>query len=137
MRETFFDYPTRGILNLVLLNMNDGRGDRYWLARINTPAKHRGKGIAGRLMREMCSEADAEGVDIYLGISPSGDLDLYELRAWYERLGFVQDPLYPDCLEAMYRPAKQGGNDEPEGQASAPSASIARAVATCGSEAGA
>lgn len=105
MKETFFHVPSRAIINLIPLAHSGDRLD-FWVARVSTPPASRGRGIATRLMRELCDECDKHGADLYLGISPSGGLDLMQLHKWYEKFDFVQDPRHPNHLEAMYRPAK-------------------------------
>jgi GNAT superfamily N-acetyltransferase len=104
MKDTFFDYSTRSIINLIPLAHSDK--SKFWVSRVNTPPEHRGKGAATQLMTEMLQEADRQGIELYLGIYPSGDLDVTQLRKWYERFGFTQDPRHPDHYEALYRPAK-------------------------------
>lgn len=90
MRECYFDYDTRTVVDLSPSYVHEDYEVETWIvARISTPAAHRGKGIARRLVAEMLADADREGVRLALGINPYGDMDYKQLLAWYQRLGFV------------------------------------------------
>lgn len=81
-------YEKIGGIALAVLDNCDYYGSGRIITRINTPAKHRGQGIAGRLLRQIIVDADALGIDLWLEIAPSDGLDYDQLRAWYERHGF-------------------------------------------------
>jgi hypothetical protein len=61
------------------------------ITRINVPEGYRGRGIASKLLRECLDDADAEGVILWLAISPSDGLSYQALRNWYKRHGFHRD----------------------------------------------
>lgn len=68
-------------------------GEGVIITRINVPAPYRGKGYGSLLLREVCRDADAEGIDLFLEIVPSNDgtgtgLDYAALESWYRRYGF-------------------------------------------------
>lgn len=60
--------------------------------RINVPHKHRGQGHGSTLLRQICEDADREGVSLHLCINPTGPLDYDQLEKWYRRYGFDDDP---------------------------------------------
>ena len=55
---------------------------------------HRGRGIARKLLAEILADADANGVTLWLEISPSDGLDYDQLKAWYKRHGFKGNCIY-------------------------------------------
>jgi predicted N-acetyltransferase YhbS len=63
--------------------------DGYMIHRINVPIKHRGNGHGSELLQRALTDADNEGVRLYLGIIPSGDMGYDDLERWYGRNGFV------------------------------------------------
>lgn len=87
------------------VQLSQWRGDLWCITSVDTQdPKERGKGHATALMKQVLSEADAEGVNLFLGVSPSGlpeTLDGPALTAWYERLGFVK--VHRDMPGIMYR----------------------------------
>lgn len=66
----------------------DYYGTGMILTRINVPAEARGKGIGSKLLNEVTSAADVEGIVLYLEINPYGPLNYDALEAWYFRNGF-------------------------------------------------
>jgi len=82
-------YQTIGETSLAFLDITD-MGEAWIINRVNVPKKHRGKGIGRALMQKCLADADAEGVTLQLDINPYGEMSYTELRAWYERLGFIQ-----------------------------------------------
>jgi GNAT superfamily N-acetyltransferase len=88
MKKCYIDYKHRAIADLCD-SLHFGSGPGLLLTRINTPRAHRGKGVARALMAQILSDADAEGVTLFLHISPSDGLNYNQLKAWYERCGFV------------------------------------------------
>jgi GNAT superfamily N-acetyltransferase len=60
----------------------------WTITRINVPREHRGLGYGSVLLEVIITDADSEGVDLWLEISPSDGLDYNELHAWYCRHGF-------------------------------------------------
>lgn len=86
MRTTYVDYEHRAVLDIWQVT-EEGV---YHISRINVPPEHRGKGIGSRLLDEACVDADREGVMLSLCLFPSGGLDYDQLKAWYERRGFVE-----------------------------------------------
>lgn len=75
------------------VRVSDWRDGEAELSNVFTSVGHRGKGLARALMREVCADADREGVTLLLtvghGRGPGGDgLRSDQLYEWYTRLGF-------------------------------------------------
>lgn len=87
MRTCFYRKLT-GPERLAVADLCDYFGHGLIVTRINVPREHRGRGIASEILREICREADAEGVRLCLEVSSSDGLDADQLRDWYERHGF-------------------------------------------------
>jgi GNAT superfamily N-acetyltransferase len=100
MRNVFVDKDHRAIADLVQYDLVPG----WAITRINVPAEHRGHGVGSKLLRQILDEADREGVDLYLEVSPSDGLDFEQLSAWYARHGFKWSRKYPGL---MYRKNNQ------------------------------
>lgn len=68
--------------------------DGLMITRINTPREHRRKGIATRLLRQLCTDADvfSQRTRLYLQVVQSGDMSERALTAWYKRYGFRDIP---------------------------------------------
>lgn len=89
MRETYFDFATRGVVNLTRMRWDGMDEPDVWnVCRVNTPPVDRGKGVAARLMEDVLQQADTEGVTLWLWINPSGPMNYSDLADWYNRLGF-------------------------------------------------
>ncbi|MFJ3634633.1 GNAT family N-acetyltransferase [Streptomyces sp. NPDC090112] len=59
------------------------------LTEIAVWEEHRGKGWASELLRQICQEADREGLTLLLSVEPGPRGLSYEaLAAWYRRHGF-------------------------------------------------
>lgn len=85
MRTTYVDWDTRSIADLV----KPGELTSGWtITRINVPKQHRGKGRGSQLLKQILRDADSEGVELWLEVSPSDGLSYDELFAWYVRHGF-------------------------------------------------
>jgi hypothetical protein len=83
-------------------------------------SSERGNGHASRLLSGVTSAADTHGVTLELTASPYGDektrLDHDQLKAFYGRHGFVDEPGYDPALGYMIREPKGGkrySEDEP------------------------
>ncbi len=74
----------------------------FWIARINVPARYRGKGLGSKLLDTFLQRMDATNNTTIVGINPNGGLDYNALRAWYERRGFVEDKK----LKLLVRPPR-------------------------------
>jgi GNAT superfamily N-acetyltransferase len=65
---------------------------RYLVRMIFVAPEHQGKGYGSRLLREICRDADREGVTLRLYVDASAysapRLSSEELAAWYQRHGF-------------------------------------------------
>jgi GNAT superfamily N-acetyltransferase len=63
-----------------------------WLiTRVEVNRRHRGKGVASRLLDEVCADADRERATLLLAIEPDGTgLGFEELEAFYRRRGFIR-----------------------------------------------
>lgn len=74
-------------------DFNMGRRERWFLNRIVVrDIADRGKGYGSRLLDTICAEADAEGVDLLLGVEPDPFmpkvLNYRQLASWYRSRGF-------------------------------------------------
>lgn len=58
------------------------------ITRVNTPEEFRQQGHGNELMRKICKDADEEGVNLFLEISPTGDMTYDQLEKWYNKFGF-------------------------------------------------
>jgi hypothetical protein len=64
-------------------------GRAVWLInRINVPQKVRGLGYGSALLRQICEDANTEGVVLEVHPTPSGGLNMTQLLRWYRRYGF-------------------------------------------------
>lgn len=86
MRHTYADIPSQTIIHT--MEMLDG------IIITSVGTRMRGQGNASRLLKTVTDEADSEGVILYLSVEPDGTgLSEEQLRAWYQRNGFVNmDP---------------------------------------------
>ncbi len=87
--QTGFYRKLEAPLGLAVVDLCDYYGKGLIITRVNVPAPHRGKGIASELLKEVTVAADQDRVNLYLEIAASDGLDNDQLRAWYERHGFV------------------------------------------------
>lgn len=84
-------YHTKlGGYQAAIADLCDYYGQGLILTRINVPKDFRNQGHGGRLLDEICAEADKDHIWLYLEISPSGGLDYDQLQTWYESRGFRQ-----------------------------------------------
>lgn len=86
MKTCYVDYQTRAIADLAR------PGELYtgWtITRINVPRDVRGRGLGTKILVEIITDADAEGVSLWLEVSPSDGLNYIQLVDWYKRHGFV------------------------------------------------
>lgn len=88
MRNVFIDAETGASISLSRCRIN-GRSGKS-VDKVYCPPAHRGKGIAGRLFRQILAQADAEGLMLRLVIASDDDggPDDTELERWYTSLGF-------------------------------------------------
>lgn len=85
MRTCYVDPDTYSIADLIHPGeLTDG----WTISRINVPARNRGKGLGTMMLKHIIADADAEGVDLWLEVSPSDGLGRLELERWYIRHGF-------------------------------------------------
>jgi GNAT superfamily N-acetyltransferase len=63
----------------------------HWrISKVYVPADMRGQGYGRQLLAAVCLAADCAGVTLNLTVEPErGGLRKRELRAWYQRMGFV------------------------------------------------
>lgn len=95
MRENYLHPETRSIITLHQPGMTH---PGWTICRVSVIRKHRGKGFASMLMRDVTADADREGVDLYLEIRPDGSphtLDFEQLFKFYARNGFRPFGEYP------------------------------------------
>jgi ribosomal protein S18 acetylase RimI-like enzyme len=62
--------------------------DSWILTGVEVAEGARGVGAGEALLRQVCADADAEGVTLYLSVQPDRETDEARLRTWYERWGF-------------------------------------------------
>lgn len=87
MRNTYYDADTRSIITLD----PEQRPGGWTISRVSVLPRHRGKGIASRLLTEVTDAADTENEVLYLEPLPDASgtgLDRDQLIAFYERHGF-------------------------------------------------
>lgn len=65
-------------------------GACFEITRINVPISHRKRGYGGRLLKQLCLQADAEGITLFVTVLPSGDFSTHDLVAWYKRHSFTE-----------------------------------------------
>ena len=71
--------------------LEDQAGRNTWTVnRIQVlTTRARGEGWGTKLLEQICAEADAEGANLMLGVSPDEPRYFRRLVAWYRRHGFV------------------------------------------------
>lgn len=85
MQTCYVDRATNSIADLVC----PGELTTGWtITRINVPFKHRGNGVARKLLKQITDDADSDICSLWLEVSPSDGLDYDQLVAWYVRHGF-------------------------------------------------
>lgn len=87
-----------------VLDLTDYYGHGLVITRVNVPEDFRGQRHGSRLLDKCLADADRDGVNLYLEISPSGPLDSAALVAWYRRRGFEGN-----ATTVMHRKPKRGG----------------------------
>jgi GNAT superfamily N-acetyltransferase len=88
MRTAFIDEETGASISVSRCRIG-GRNGRT-IDKVYCPPAHRGKGIAGRLFRQILAQADREGLMLRLIVSgdDDGGPDDEQLASWYTSLGF-------------------------------------------------
>jgi ribosomal protein S18 acetylase RimI-like enzyme len=84
--EVLYDPPRLAVIDLIAY------ADGLLVTRINTPREHRRKGVATKLLRELCTDADRERTRLYLQVVPTADMNERALTAWYKRYGWREIP---------------------------------------------
>jgi len=91
MKDMYF---TEGVECVAYL-MPTKESNLWLLTTIRTLPKYRGRGFASKLMREILTDADVEGVRVYLSAQAETwdnqkfpGLSQTALMAWYQKLGF-------------------------------------------------
>lgn len=79
---------------LAVLDLTDYYNEGLMITRVNVPMAHRGKGIASKLLRQCCADADQLGITLWLEIASSDGLSYDQLEAWYLRHGFKGNMIY-------------------------------------------
>lgn len=88
MRTIYADPAHWTTINL--MDMTD-QIDGWLITGVQVQKKFRGRGYASDLLDRVCAEADAEGVRLFLEISPDGTgLNDDVLDAFYRKHGFEQ-----------------------------------------------
>lgn len=87
MRSCYVEYLSP--VKIAIADLCDYYGEGMIITRINTPIAFRGKGYGNTLLKRITADADAEGIVLFLEISPSDGLSFEQLKAWYLRNGFA------------------------------------------------
>lgn len=105
MKQIYFDRASRSIADLVELDPA-----YYLVTRINVPRESRNRGLGTKILTEILSDADMEGVTLEIHPMSSGGLSRAQLITWYKRHGFrwEQDYYSHDPVKVLVR--KPGGN---------------------------
>ena len=114
MRESYINVPSRSI---VTLSPSFNTPGKWWVNRVSVLPDHRGRGIAARLLTQVCGDADRAGVILRAYVSPdvSGSgLDFDQLRGFYAQYGFVDHPERPGDMTRPPLPDSPG-RGVPEG----------------------
>lgn len=83
--------------------------DKAWIDWVFVPPSYRGKGIAGRVLREVCADADLAGVSLGLEARACAGLTQAQLEAWYGSFGFVVTGEKGEFGPVLRRPASDSG----------------------------
>lgn len=75
----------------------------WWVHRINVPRDVRRRGLGTQLLQMILTDADSEGITLYLEVATSGDMTNDQLCQWYAKHGFYQHP-DADWPMVWYRP---------------------------------
>ncbi len=88
MKTAYYDSDTRAMVNLY--HPEDAPDDEWTVTRVQVPrAEDRDKGIATRLLTEVCREADDEGVTLFIYVAPEEpEISVAGLYRLYEKFGF-------------------------------------------------
>lgn len=97
MKAMYFE-RVKGCLQPTMADLVGPDQEGKWLiTRINVPVPLRGQGLATKLLKEILSDADEEGVTLelwpYASGANSGGLNQTQLTGWYARHGFVKQKI--------------------------------------------
>lgn len=99
MKDTYFLKDDKGQISVLayltpdFTNLNEQQ--RFVLNRIEVArGTEKGQGWGTKLLTQLCQEADQEGVELLLGVSPDDYGYFRRLVGWYERFGFAAAQLY-------------------------------------------
>lgn len=87
VKEGYYEKAENG-LGLAVIDTMRLPGGTVIVNRLSIPPKMRGKGVARKLLTELCNDADAEGVVVKLEFSPYVGMDHARLRKLYAEFGF-------------------------------------------------
>jgi len=109
LKHEYFDPGTRVIADLVKVAPG-----YYLVTRINVPVLSRSRGLGSKMLREILTDADAEGATLEIHPLPSGGLSRQQLIAWYGRYGFHmgQSFVSQDPVRVLIREPGAGGDQE-------------------------
>ena len=68
------------------------------LTALSTPAADQRKGYASQLLHDVCKEADAQNITLFLAVAEE---DKQRLCAWYTRFGFQPIQAKPTLMARM------------------------------------
>jgi len=112
VKHHYADNATRSIVSL---HPAPNNATQWWITRVSVLSPHRGQGIAGLLLDRVCADADAEGVTLWLHVSPDlseGELleeprpkalDFEQLVKFYARRGFEENYELPGEMRRLPR----------------------------------
>jgi GNAT superfamily N-acetyltransferase len=87
----YLDREARAVLNVIPLSGFEPNA--RIIARVIVPEAHANRGVAERLLTEVCRDADRLGVPLYLVPVPGRHgVDVHRLVRWYGRHGFTWYP---------------------------------------------
>lgn len=86
-----FYYDEEGWATVHLIDLTWSKLGGWLISGVDVQKRHRGQGVARRLLQRVLDDADAEGLPLYLAAASDGTgLSQEDLCAFYERLGFTQ-----------------------------------------------
>lgn len=90
LSQSFAVHHENGRLSIAEVSLYPSGGDGcYYFNRINVPESMRGRGLGKHLLNQVVEWADENKYTILLDINPYGKLNEQQLRALYERFGWV------------------------------------------------
>jgi GNAT superfamily N-acetyltransferase len=106
MKHSYGTESPPGPVGACIIHMMYAGENKWIITSVQTYPKYRGKGFAHRLIHEVITDADKDGVTLMLSAEAEPNDSLKKpgmsqeaLIAWYKRLGFKQmDPSDPRAM---------------------------------------